>query len=79
MEESTNNKLGNYIFIAIGLFMLLYAIYQLINGYSNGFQFHIWNLELRGKEALIINVTFIVACSLVIYSSLRSIKNESNK
>ena len=79
MEESTNNKQGNYIFIVIGSFMLLYAIYQLITGYSNGFQFHIWNLELRGTEALIINITFIVACSLLIYSSLRSINNENNK
>lgn len=78
MEENTNTQ-GGYIMVAIGATLLLYAIYKLINGYSNGFEFHIWNLELRGEKALLINITYIIFCSLLVYSGIRKIKNESHK
>jgi len=46
--------------LIIGIILLIYPIYMLITGYSSGFQFHIWNLQLSGTKAIIANISYSI-------------------
>ncbi len=77
MEDKSVNNTGKYISLLIGVAFLIYAIYSLVIGYSNGFNFHIWNLQLKGFEAVVINITYLVACLMWVFSEVWSIKHGS--
>ena len=57
--------------------MLIYAIYSLVTGYSYGFRFHVWDLQLSGIKALIVNIAYLILCMLLVFVGLRGIINES--
>ena len=70
-----SRRAGGYYIAFIGFALLGYALIKLFSGITSGFEFHIWNIELRGSEALIVTGAYILVCVGLIVIGLRNIKS----
>lgn len=74
MEDKKTNNWGNYIVALVGASLLTMSSYKLFNGFYNGFEFHGYNMELRGTKAIIMNVSFILISAFITYAGIQGIK-----
>lgn len=79
MNEKKTNIIGYYLLLVVGLVLLCYAMYSLITGYFNGFKFHIWNIQVFGNEALVVNMAYLIGCGLLVFAGIKGVLNEKNK
>ena len=69
-----NQNVGNYFLVLIGVVLLTLSLVKIFSGITSGFEFHIWDLELRGLDALFYTTLYIIVCASLIIVGFRGIK-----